>query len=263
MPSGDQIAKETIETLGYDKLNRKDVKKKFSILLEKASKTEFEIFKRYEYKCYKKILGYAVEKVQKGEIEKGETKKIVNKLLQLYKADYKSPVKFVNDFVSSTFDFMSILGQSMQQSRFTRSGGSFEKQLDNLFSYLFKGRYETQKIINGRADFIFPSVAAYKLQRGKTIIISLSRTLRERWRKAGGEMTPPYPQRFIATLEDNEKKISKDKVREMRNQGVSLVVYDRIKNSKKFKTDPTVYSYSQLVRQEIPNILDFWKSRNI
>jgi hypothetical protein len=76
---------------------------------------------------------------------------------------------------------------SITQSRRTRAGRSFETHVRYLFGRL-SYPHDSQRILNGKVDFVLPSEAAFQADRSHCIVFSLKRTTRERWTQVVNEL---------------------------------------------------------------------------
>ncbi|WP_297506149.1 type II restriction endonuclease [Thermococcus sp.] len=86
------------------------------------------------------------------------------------------------------------LEQSFQQARFSRGGKTFEIIFTKLLNR-FRIKYDRNKVIKiydhitegEKPDFIIPSARAFLNDPSSSILITVKRKVRERWREAVGE----------------------------------------------------------------------------
>lgn len=104
------------------------------------------------------------------------------------------------------------LGQS--QSRRSRAGNSFERHLAFLFEHLGLP-FEEQQVINGTPDFLMPNAELYRTNPGDVILVTVKRTLRERWRQVivEGERISTY---FLATIDERITQATLDEMAQNR-----------------------------------------------
>lgn len=77
-----------------------------------------------------------------------------------------------------------LVSESFAQSRKTRAGGSAQYHIAYILNQLgYQGEYETQRVLNGTVDFLFPSYAMWQTDRRRCTILSTKRTLRERYKQ--------------------------------------------------------------------------------
>ena len=88
-------------------------------------------------------------------------------------------------------------------------------------------RAEPGKVV----DSILPCTDAFKTFRNKTIVGSMKTTLRERWQEVVEEITRSnLPNIYLLTTDD---KISGDKIKQMSEHNIVLVVYQSLKTQEK------------------------------
>lgn len=228
MPSGGKLAKlaQRKVTVEHSKLT-----KSFNFCLKQLLDTEYQIYRDFEKKCSGKIIELAVKKgllVDTGN------------LAQSFRRNY-------NEF----WDFFL----SISQSRKTRAGGSFERHVRYLFE-LLKYPFDRQKILNGKVDYVIPSQEAFTKNRTACVVVSVKRTLRERWRQVVGELASTNAGRIYILTADEE--ISNQKVEEMKKHNVNLIVWDKIKQ-KHFSNNFHVLGFTQFVKEDLPSSKKLWK----
>ncbi|MFQ6031535.1 MAG: type II restriction endonuclease [Candidatus Zixiibacteriota bacterium] len=228
MPSGDELAKLAQEKFA---INRRKVKANFNRHLDRLLSLEFKIYKDYEKECSKTIIDEAMRKRLLTNLE-----------------------TFSETFVRN-YDKLWEFFLSISQSRKTRAGGSFEKHVKYLFE-LLEYPFERQSVLNGRVDYVIPSVNAFKRNRTSCVVISVKRTLRERWRQVVGELTSTNAGKiYILTADEN---VSYTKVEEMKNHNVNLVVWDQYK-AEKFREHYNVLGFTQFVKVDLPSSKRLWQ----
>lgn len=154
---------------------------------------------------------------------------------------------------------------SNTQSRRSRAGAVFESIIYSLYDY-FHYPYESQASIGKKAfselrlgkivDSILPSVNCFKELRNKTIVGTMKTTLRERWQEVVEEIQRSnLPNIYLLTVDDD---ISENKVIQMREHNIVLVVLNETKQKSHLKEMRNVIDFETYFKVEIPNILNYW-----
>ncbi len=229
MPSGDKLAIEAQKLL---KVEKTKILQKFNSYLKQLLDQEYELYQIYERDCTATIIEQALEK----------------RLLKKTASE--------SNFIKENYRDLFRMFLSISQSRKTRAGGSFERHVSFLFK-LLGYPFETQKILNGKVDYVIPSIAAFKKNRTSCVVMSVKRTLRERWRQVVGELASINAGKIYILTAD--EKISNEKVKEMADQNVNLVVWDGYKK-KKFSKHHNVLSFTELVKIHLPSSKKLWKN---
>ena len=94
---------------------------------------------------------------------------------------------------------------SLSQARKSRAGKTFEYILKALFDKC-EIPYSYQPVVNGNPDFIIPDKESYLDAPQNTLVVTLKRTTKERWRQVSTEGARGY-RFFLATI---DKKITKE-----------------------------------------------------
>lgn len=228
MPSGESLAKLAQKRCGS---TASKVKADFNSCLKKLLDVEFEIYKEKEKECSAKIIR---------EAEKKGLLKKTSSLASSFKYNYDA----IRDFF-----------RSISQSRMTRAGGSFENHVKYLFE-LLKYPFDTQTVLNGKVDYVIPSEAAFRKNRTACVVISIKRTLRERWKQVVGELASTNAGKIYMMTADTD--ISSSKVNEMKKHNVNLVVWDELKKSQ-FQNHYNVSGFSQFIKVDLPSSKEMWK----
>jgi superoxide dismutase len=169
MPRGDTLAKQAqdslrklYETNGLDLSNPQHVKSHCDQIIDELLMKEFELYEQKEQEVNVDLLWQIVKNSLPSS--KHLTK---SQLEQLIKGKF-------NEFQ----DFY----KSILQSRRSRAGGSLQNHIAYLFRILAYP-FEAQPVINGTPDFILPNALLYSQNPGECILVTVKRTLRERWRQ--------------------------------------------------------------------------------
>ena len=120
--------------------------------------------------------------------------------------------------------------------------------------------FETQRILDGKVDFLFPSHQAWERNRGRCIIVSIKRSLRERYKQVFEELSIAQGPVYLfatETYEEAEKDITPAKVERLNGENVYLVVRDEIKDSR-FSEDVNVIGFTAFISEALPNHRASW-----
>lgn len=266
MPSGIEIAKEAIRNLGYvtENVKKDDIRENFNSFLFNILIEEWNVFQKYERELYKnKIIPSIFELIENNNSEfpacQSAIKNIINTIQKNECHDAKRLITFISE---SLFEYFEALLQSIHQSRRTRAGGSFQYQIENLLN-LAGFPFSKQTRLNKPVDFLLPSEEYYRQYRHDAIILSVKRTLRERWQQAIAELQSARVGRiFLATAEMDKAKIRERDLDRMDSLNVILVVFDNIK-SEKFPNRNTVIGYSEFININVLSAERLWIQRGI
>lgn len=228
MPSGKKLAKMAQREYGF---TSSQIKSNFNGCLKKLMDIELKFYEQKEKECSAKI------------IRESEGLKLLKKTSSLA-SSFKYNYQNLRDFF-----------KSISQSRVTRAGGSFENHVKYLFESL-KYPFDSQTILNGKVDYIIPSEKAFRKNRTACVVISIKRTLRERWRQVVGELASINAGKIYMMTADED--ISPSKVDEMKKHNVNLVIRDELKREK-FKEYYNVTGFSQFIKIDLPSSKKMWE----
>ena len=160
--------------------------------------------------------------------------------------------------------FYKFVEQSFSQGRMSRAGGSSQYQLKRLLEIAgYNSEFEIQQILNGTVDFLFPSLEAWKIDRRRCVIISMKRSLRERYKQVFEELDITGGMTVYLLITETYKEslndITKPKVKKLDQQNIYLVVRDEIKQ-KRFPTESNVIGCTIFINEELPNRRKQWNS---
>jgi len=228
MPTGEKLARLAQRKCGF---TSSQIKFNFNNCLRKLLDIEFSLYKQKERECSQTIIR---------EAEKLRLLKKAPSLADSFKYNYQN----IQDFF-----------RSISQSRMTRAGGSFENHVKYLFESL-KYPFDSQTILNGKVDYVIPNEEAFRKNRTACVVISIKRTLRERWKQVVGELASTNAGRIYMMTADED--ISPSKIDEMRKHNVNLVIWDELKSTK-FKKYYNVIGFSQFIKTDLPSSKKMWK----
>jgi len=266
MPHGVVIAEEAIRNLRYiaEQIEKAQARRNFNSLLFDVLIEEWNVFQKYEKELYKsKVIPFIFELIENNS-EKFPTCQTVVKHLSITLEQNRNQNSkwFINNLSESLFEYFEALFQSIHQSRRSRAGGSFQYQMENLFN-LSGFPFSRQTRLNGPVDFLLPSEDYFHQYRHDAIILSVKRTLRERWQQAIAELQSARVGRiYLATAETDKKKIRDRDLDRMDSLNVTLLVFDNIK-SEKFPDRNTVIGYSEFINTNVLSAERLWIQRGI
>jgi hypothetical protein len=266
MPQGIIIAEEAKRNLRYiaEQMEKTQVRKNFDNLLFEVLIEEWNVFQRYEKELYKsKVIPSIFDLIESNDQEFPISQNIIKNISNAIEQNRSKNSKWYITFLSeSLFEYFEALFQSIHQSRRTRAGGSFQYQVENLFN-LAGFPFSKQTRLNGPVDFLLPSEEYFHRYRHDAIVLSVKRTLRERWQQAIAELQSARVGRiYLATAETDKNRIRNRDLDRMDNLNVTLVVFDNIK-SEKFPNRNTVIGYGEFINTNILSSERLWIQRGI
>ncbi|MCC6943891.1 MAG: hypothetical protein IT335_04890 [Thermomicrobiales bacterium] len=165
----------------------------------------------------------------------------------------------VGDFAKELFPRLNEFFSSLAQSRKSRAGISFETHTRFLFRHL-NYPFDEQRVINGRPDFILPNADLYRTSPDDVVLLTVKRTLRERWRQIipEGVKTSRY---FLATI---DTALTSETLAEMANHRVVLVMpQPKIDEVPAYAASDRVISFATLFEDHIEPALIRWRRRGL
>lgn len=156
-----------------------------------------------------------------------------------------------------------LVSESFAQSRRTRAGGSAQYHVAYILDQLgYQGEYETQRVLNGTVDFLFPNYALWQKDRRRCTILSIKRTLRERYKQVYEELgiTRGLTVYLMATATEEEslRDLTLEKINNLDEQNVYLVVRDAIKHNR-FPESPNVRGFTEFFCNDLPRLRANWR----
>lgn len=266
MPQGVVIAQEAIRNLGYiaEQIEKMEGRRSFNSLLFDVLIEEWNVFQKYEKELYKsKVIPSIFDLIERDSPEFSNCQAVIKNASVTVEQNKNQNSKWFITFLSeSLFGYFEALFQSIHQSRRARAGGSFQYQVENLFN-LAGFPFSKQTRLNGPVDFLLPSEEYYRQYRHDAIILSVKRTLRERWQQAIAELQSARVGRiYLATAEIDKDRIRDHDLDRMDSLNVTLVVFDNIK-SEKFTSRNTVVGYSEFINTNVLSAESLWIQRGI
>jgi len=223
---------------------------------------EYEIYLEVE----RELIETAIESFLKaGEEERRKYPNLSRLILQVQTQIIRSsdPIETLIEISKPLAHFYKLLMESFAQSRKTRAGGSAQYHIEFILDELgYKGLYERQRILNGTVDFLFPSFEMWQKDRRRCTVLSIKRTLRERYKQVFEELsaTRGLVLYLMGTQTESEaqKDITQEKVQRLNEQNVYLIVRDVIKQGR-FPQEANVLGFTDFFCKELPRLKDRWK----
>ena len=245
LPSSTAIVDETFERLGLvvDTVTPDDVLTHFNQYLHDVWVETLVTLEKYEEKSY--------------------SEGIPREFIQEFPEDFETAAAvsdrsgFKEGFVTGFGRLYPMLRRSflsISQSRMTRGGRDLELQIEGLLT-LAEIPFHKQEIEN-RTDLILPSLAVHKNNRNLSAIVSIKRTLRERWAEVAEELfNLRSPNVFLFTADD---KVTQNHVNHICKQyNIHLVVWDSVKDHK-YPGEPLVLGYSEWANNRLTALRQLW-----
>jgi hypothetical protein len=223
--------------------------------------TEYVLYLQYEEQCALMAIELALSEHAQRHYPK--TSQLIRSTLSVLQDSTASSLEKLRVIADHLRLFYRLFEQSLAQGRMTRAGGSAQLHLIYLLEQLgYAGELETQQVLNGRVDFVFPSKRAWELDRQRCVLVSVKRSLRERYKQIFEELgiTGGLTVYLVInqTLGEARKDLTSEKVDNIRKQNVYLVVRDAVK-AEMFPNENSVLSFSQFITEELPLRRLLWR----
>ena len=168
-----------------------------------------------------------------------------------------APASELLDVVARNGGAIDAFCLGVAQSRKSRAGAALETCLAYLFDSLGYP-YSASPVINGKPDFVFPSVERYREHATDCIVFTSKRTLRERWRQiiTEGARGAHF---FLATLDPD---VRAPDLQEMRENRVNLVVPEGIRAGR-YAAHPNVISFESFVLDYAEPAMARWRRNGV
>ena len=260
IPTGKQLAQQAWDQVFKDVLTVDDVILNFNDYLCKLVDAEYQLYLEYEEQCMTQGVSKLVLDPEVG-VEFPNVRSTIENVLKVLRGATLNDIEKLAEVWAKMRPLYQRIEQSFEQSRKTRAGGSAEYHLQRLMeSADYAGEFETQQILNGQVDFLFPSHQAWEHNREKCVIVSIKRSLRERYKQVFEELSIAQSTVYLCvteTYEEAKKDITKPKVKRLNEQNVYLVVRDEIKNIR-FAEDINVIGFTAFISESMPNCRAAW-----
>ena len=220
LPSSVTIVRETFTRLGYvnESLEPSQVIARFNEMLWNLWKETLVTLESYEESSYATGIPRRFSEEFPEAFERAEQKASI----QGFRAGFAL-------LFSALYPRFRDAFLSVSQSRKTRGGKDFELQIEGLLD-LAGLPYHRQETEN-RTDLILPDLETHRANRNISAVISVKRTLRERWAEVAEELfNLRSPNVFLFTADESVSRNHVNRICDRYN--IHLVVWDHIKQSK-------------------------------
>lgn len=250
MPDSRQIVELAFRELGItgDAIGRDEVARDFNRLLREVFAKTLEVFERHEERVYRDGAVDALCALRSQDCT-------VARAMMRDGGDTQDAYSLsVGWLVKRWYPLLRALFLSVSQSRKTRGGASFELQLELLFR-MMSVPFERQSD-QYRVDFMMPNYDTYQKERNRALVVSVKRTLRERWQEVADELyNMRSPNVYLLTADE---EISRQKQQELARRNIYLVTWDEVKDAE-FNTEPMVVGFTWFANRIIPHSVALWQ----
>ncbi len=238
IPGGDELARLALhDYLGVHRNDPEWIKGQFSDLVEKV---QSELYKKYL--TYESPAG--AEAFREVFLPMTGKHGTAEDLIQI---------------IGDGFHDLDRLFLSLTQSRRQRAGAAFEYVIREMFQTL-KYPFTPQAVINGKPDFVLPSIEYYQRNAMDCIIFTVKRTLRERWRQIVTEGTRGLGF-YLATI---DKSVSANALEEMKASRIHMVVSGQLKcDVHAYAKADNVLSFEEFFAHQLDPAMKRWKKRGV
>jgi EcoRII C terminal len=233
IPKADEIARQAIETALVSVSDHAlYVRENFSQLVEVLQVKAYDIYKEHERSAGAKAMRVEFERKLKPDAK-------IADILEIFEL---------------SFFELDKLFLSFSQSRKARAGSAFQTIIAELLKKL-DYPFEAQPVLkDSKPDFVLPSKAWYNFNASDCVILTLKRTLRERWRQVPTEGNTGITF-FLATI---DAKVPPKELERMKDLNVRLVVPKRLKGNE-YKKHPAVISFEDFLEDYLDPAVKRWK----
>lgn len=264
IPSGKKLAQQAWDYVSFAKKNLTpdDVIANFDNYLCELVDTEYQIYLEYEERCANQgVFELALNTDFTANFP--NVRNLMDSAIEILRDASYSDVKKLAMLMVHIRPFYKFVEQSFAQGRMSRAGGSPQHHLERLFELAgYSGEFEMQQQLNGTVDFLFPSLDVWQRDRRRCVIVSIKRSLRERYKEVFEEldMTGGITVYLAATetYEEAKKDITKSQVDKIDRHNIYIVVRDEIKQKRFFK-ESNVIGFSKFISEELPNRRAQWR----
>jgi len=143
---------------------------------------------------------------------------------------------------------------SVSQGRMARGGKDFELQIEGLLALAQIPFHKQER--EEHTDLILPDLQTHQRNRTVSAIISVKRTLRERWAEVAEELySLRSPNVFLFTADEDITDEHVDSI--CRQHNIYLVVWDNVKTAG-FPREALVLGYTQWATQRLAILRQHW-----
>jgi hypothetical protein len=266
IPEGKDLAREARERVWKEYWQGKplapaELQKNIDHLFCSLLDTEYQVYLEYEDLCAQRAPELVLS--EEGIRRFPQVAKLLRSALDTIEDASKPTMQKLNEIAVCLRPFYRLFEQSLAQGRMGRAGGSAQIHLGYLLNQLgYTGEFETQQVLNGKVDFLFPSRRAWNKDRQKCIIVSVKRSLRERYKQVFEELgiTGGLTVYLVITepADEARRDLTTEKVENIKKQNIYLVVRDSVKQTQ-FPEEQRVLGFTQFFTEELPLRRQLWK----
>lgn len=250
MPTSEEVVRQTLERLGYPTgLGAAEARSNFNGILRQVFEHTLIVLEEHEKRV-------DADRLLPALVDMHEKAVRAERLRMRQEGDDAAAFReAVVRLLRGWHELLRGLFLSVSQSRKQRGGKDFEHQIRFLLQ-IARVPHEMQPR-RERADFILPSSAMLYSERTIAVVLSVKRTLRERWQQVVRELQDmSCPNTFLATADD---AIPEGKVRDIKNHNIYLVTWDEVKEAH-YTSEPMVLGYSAFMSRLETRFLPLWQS---
>lgn len=167
IPDGEALANEAWSKVFFSgrRITPEEAQEKFDTYLCELVDTEYQLYREYEQRCMNQgVFQLALESI--GSPRFPNVQKVVRAaLVVIGDPSLEDSAKFLK-FAGTMRLFHKFVEQSFAQGRMTRAGESSQYHFQKLLELAgYGGEFETQQVLNGAVDFLFPSREMWEKDR--------------------------------------------------------------------------------------------------
>ncbi len=219
---------------------------------------EYQIYLEFERKAFDDIVDIAL-----GLDNGSHIRQTVEESLQIVQGGSLSPNEVLKQISKNLLPIHKAVAESFAQSRKNRAGGSAQYHVEFVLNQLgYAGKYEKARKLNGTVDFLFPNLKTWEQDRRRCTILSVKRSLRERYKQVFEELAITRGLTVYLMVTETEKEAEKDitdkKVGTLNSQNIYLVVRDEIK-AERFSKSANVRGFTEFFCKDLPSLSSRWE----
>ena len=244
LPTSEQMVRETFERLNYveSEVTPNEVLAHFNEYLRNLWEQTLVTLETYEEQSYARGIPHEFVNEFPQEFDKAEQVAL--------KHGFREGVKTLFD---DLYPMLRRAFLSVQQGRMARGGKDFELQIEGLLS-LADVPFHKQESVN-HTDLILPNLETHNHNRTISAIVSVKRTLRERWAEVAEELfNLRSPNVFLFTADENPTNTHAERLAQY---NIHLVVWDDVK-VQKFVERPLVLGYTEWATHRLGVLRQHW-----
>ena len=245
LPTSEQMVRETFERLNYieSEVTPEEVLVHFNEYLRNLWEQTLVTLETYEEQSYAR--GIPHEFVNEFPEEFDRAEQVASR------QGFREGVKVLFDDLYPMFRRAFL---SVQQGRMARGGKDFELQIERLLT-LAGVPFHKQESVN-HTDLILPSLETHNLNRTISAVVSVKRTLRERWAEVAEELFNLRATNvFLFTADENPTNTHAER---LADYNIHLVVWDDVK-TQKFPERPLVLGYTEWANRGLGMLSQHWQ----